>query len=101
MQIVPILDEPSQVVRAALGGQPVRLMLRQFGQALYCDVYVADRLMIGGVICQNDNLIVRNSYLGFLGDLTFHDTQGQADPLSPGLGTRFVLAYISADELSA
>lgn len=99
MRIVPLLDEPSQIVRATLGGQAVRLALRQLGQSLYCDVYVSDALVIGGVVCRDRNPIVRSRYLGFAGDLLFNDTQGRDDPLAPGIGSRFVLVYVGADEL--
>ena len=56
-------------------------------------------LIIGGVICENLNRIVRSLYLGFAGDLAFIDNQGSTDPVYTGLGTRYSLAYIEADEL--
>ena len=40
-----------------------------------------------------------SSYLGFVGDLMFSDTQGTSDPSSPGLGTRYLLMYIEASDL--
>jgi hypothetical protein len=51
------------------------------------------------VICQNLNRIVRDLYLGFVGDVLFCDTQGTDDPSSPGLGTRFVFCYLSPSDL--
>jgi len=84
MQAVPILDAPSQIVKASLGGQAVRLALRTLGAALYCDVYVADALIIG-----------------FPGDLMFVDNLGNSDPASPGLGSRFSLVYLTPGDLSA
>ena len=63
---------------------------------LFADVYSGNRLVIGGVLCQDRNRIVRDAYLGFKGDLAFVDTQGIDDPLVGGLGTRWLLTYWSA-----
>jgi hypothetical protein len=42
---------------------------------------------------------VRSLWLGFSGDLMFSDTQGSSDPSSPGLGTRYLLFYLTSDDL--
>jgi hypothetical protein len=63
---------------------------------LFVDVYVNDALVIGGVAARNDDPIVRSAYLGFLGDLYFHDTQGASDPTYGTLGTSHVLLYAGA-----
>ena len=48
---------------------------------VFVDLYVnSTTLIIGGVIALNNVPIVRNSYLGFLGDLAVIDTQGEEDP---------------------
>jgi hypothetical protein len=67
---------------------------------MFLDLYTTDannvtRLVIGGVLCQDRNRLVRNSYLGFSGDLAFVDSQGIADPLPSGLGSRWLLTYWS------
>ena len=51
--------------------------------------------------CEDRNRIVRDLYLGFVGDLCFMDTQGTTDPVSPGLGLRYVLVYLDAFDLAA
>ena len=101
--IIPLLAEPQQIVSCSLGGQQCTITLRTMtnGQgidvtALYCDLSVAGSLLIGGVVCQNLNRIVRDAYLGFVGDLAFVDTQGSDDPTADGLGTRFQLVYLPA-----
>jgi len=101
MQQVPVTDIPSQTFSIALGGQSCRLTLRTFTTGLYCDLYIDDALVLAGAICENRNRIVRNSYLGFEGDLMFVDTQGMDDPSSPGLGARFLLLYLEAADLAA
>ena len=60
---------------------------------VFLDLYVNDTLIIGGVPCLNQTFIVRDPYLGFIGDLIFVDTQGSEDPFISGLGTRFLLTY--------
>ena len=67
---------------------------------LFMDLYLTDSngntsLVIGGVICQDRNRIVRNTYLGFNGDLAFIDSQGSQDPVPSGLGSRYLLTYWS------
>lgn len=66
---------------------------------MFLDLYVANSLIIGGVICENANRIVRSSYLGFVGDLAFFDTQGEEDPIYTGLGSRWVLDYLEPADM--
>lgn len=98
MQIVPILDTPSQTLNVNLGGQFTTISIWTRTTGVYLDLYVNNVLIIGGVICQNLNQIVRDTYLGFIGDLLFLDTQGTDDPSSPGLGSRFLLMYVTPDD---
>jgi hypothetical protein len=99
MLIVPLQATPSQKVSVQLGGQDVGLKVYQKATGLYMDVYLSDTLLLGGIICQNLNRIVRSLYFGFLGDLMFLDNQGMDDPDYTGLGGRFSLMYIEASEL--
>lgn len=64
------------------------------------DIYVSGTLIIGGVICQNLNRIVRDKYLGFIGDFSWIDNTGLGnDPYYTGLGTTYSLAYLSEADL--
>lgn len=100
MQLVPLQPVPNQVVNVSLGGQACTVRLYQREPAMFCDLYIGTTLVIGGVICQNINRIVRDAYLGFDGDLVFEDLQGDEDPQYSGLGTRWVLSYLTADEVA-
>ena len=111
--IVPVRPVPSQVVTTTLSNQDTQLNIYAKDimwpveqeiptdpiptfaplQPLFMDVLVNGVLIIGGVLCLNQNLIVRNAYLGFVGDLSFVDTIGQDDPVYTGLGTRWLLTY--------
>lgn len=99
MQIIPLLPVPNQTLTVNLDGQICQINLYQRGANVFIDVLVNNVLVIGGVICQNLNRIVRSLYLGFIGDLAFIDNQGSTDPVYTGLGTRYSLAYIEAGEL--
>jgi len=100
VQIIPIVDTDSQTLNVQLAEQSVKLNLYQTaGQGFYCDVYVNDAIIIGGVLCEDRNKIVRDTYRGFVGDLMFVDEQGTSDPSSPGLGTRYLLYYLEASDL--
>lgn len=98
MLIVPLQPVPNQTLQVQLAGQPCTLNLFQYTYGLFASVYVGDVLIIASVLCQNFNRIVRSTYLGFVGDLVFLDTQGTDDPIYTGLGSRFVLLYLTPDE---
>lgn len=99
MLTIALQPVPSQLVNVTLAGQPCSIALYQRGTGMYCDLYVSNVLVIGGVVCQNVNRIVRDAYRGFVGDLLFLDTQGGSDPTYDGLGSRFVFAYLEASDL--
>lgn len=102
MQIVPLQALPSQTLQVQLGGQACVLNIYQLAYGLFVDVYVGATLIIGGVICENLNRIVRSAYLGFVGDFVFADTQSGAngaDPIYTGLGARFQLIYLDPADL--
>lgn len=100
MQIVPLEPIASQEVTILLGGQTCQIKVYQKEFGLFVDVSVNNALIIGGVMAQNLNRIVRSLYLGFIGDLAFIDGQGSSDPDYTGLGDRFRLAYLEPSEIS-
>lgn len=95
-QVIPLLATNSQTLSVRLGGQPCKVHVYQKSTGLYLDLYVADSLLVGGVVCRNGVRLVRDAYLEFVGDLAFVDTQGTDDPEASGLGTRWILAYTEA-----
>jgi hypothetical protein len=99
MQVVPTQPVANQVLTVQLDNQNTQLKIRQTRYGMFMDVLVNNQPIINGVICQNLNRIVRDLYLGFLGDFVWLDSQGNSDPDYTGLGGRFNLIYISAQEL--
>lgn len=100
MQIIPLQAVPSQKISVTLANQVCQLNVYQKSTGLFMDVYVNNVLIIGGVICQNLNKIVRSIYLGFIGDFTFIDNEGLSDPEYTNLGDRYSLAYLSPEEVA-
>ena len=101
MVIIPMSPVANQLFSVVLGTQPCQIQIGQKSTGLFMDLYVNNALIVGGVICQDRNRIVRNSYLGFIGDVAFFDTQGTADPVYTGLNTRWKLAYFTLSEITA
>lgn len=101
MQVIPLSDIPTQTQKVTLAGQDCTINVYVKSTGLFCDLLVDDVQIIGGVICQDRNRIVRDLYLGFVGDLGFVDTQGKSDPTSPGLGFRYAMVYLETADLGA
>lgn len=103
MQIVPLRPVPNQIVSVTLNDQSCQIQVTQKSTGLFVTLWVNNALVIGGVICETDNVIVRSAWLGFSGDLAFEDTQptpaGPTDPFSDGIGSRFFLCYFPPAEL--
>lgn len=91
--VVPLQAVSSQTLSVTLSGQACKINVYQKSTGLYVDLYVNDKLIVGGVIGLNGVPIVGDTYFGFTGDLGFIDTQGTDDPDSSGLGSRWLLVY--------
>lgn len=96
---IPLQPTPNQQLFVQLGIQPVQLNVYQKFFGLFMDVILANNNIVNGVLCLNLNYIVRSSYLGFSGDFSFVDNQGDNDPYYTGLGTRFSLIYLTQAEI--
>lgn len=99
MQLIPLNATPSQTLTVQLAGQSCKINVYQKSTGLFFDLLVNDALVIGGVVCENINRLVRSVYLGFAGDFVFLDTQGVADPSYTELGTRYLLCYLDVADL--
>lgn len=102
-QVIPTTPAPSQTITVTLGTQPCRINLYtksiyvpvappgsilsdpdpayENQNPVFLDLYVNDVLIVGGVICHNESLILMDQYLGFAGDLAIIDTVGNDDPV--------------------
>ena len=69
------------------------------GISLFVDLAVNEQVVASGVIAREGTPLLRYPRLGFDGDLLFIDMQGAADPQWSGLGDRWRLLWLSADEV--
>ncbi len=90
---ISVYTKHIQIPFVPSGGIPSSPPIYKQIDPIFLDLYVNDALLIGGVLCLNQSLIVRNKYLGFIGDMSFIDTQANEDPQVSGLGNRWQLAY--------
>lgn len=100
MQTVPLRPLANQTLQVLLDNQACTIDLHQTPYGIFFDLSVNGTAIVRRVICQNRNRLVRSKYLGFSGDLVFTDTQGNLDPVYSGLGERYQLVWLSADEVA-
>ena len=93
MQILPLSAVPSQTFSVQLSNQNCLINLYQKNTGLYFDLFINNNPVIQSMLCLNEVGLVRESYLGFVGQLVFVDTQGSSDPTYDGLGSRYLLTY--------
>jgi hypothetical protein len=98
MQQVPLQSVPSQQVKTVLGGQNCQIAVYQKTQGMFVDLNVAGVDISSGVLALNGVPLCPTSYLGFVGNLLFIDTQGLDDPDYTGVGVRFQLLYLTGAE---
>lgn len=95
IQIIPISAVPSQSFTIKLGNQNCAIKIYQLQTGLYFDLSVDGNVIITSMICLNLVGLVREKYLGFIGQFVFFDTKGTADPNYDELGSRYQLFYQS------
>lgn len=96
---IPLSPIPGQRLQIVLDDQNVTLQLRQKGARLYIDLDVSGTPVMGGAICSDRTNVKQFKTMPFRGGLYFVDTKGRDAPQFEGLGTRWVLMYLSEEEL--
>lgn len=99
MQTIPLQSVPSQSLSVLLSGQNCQINVYQKSTGLYLDLSINNAPLLSTVLCRDRVKLVRQPYLGFVGDLAFVDTQGLSDPDYTGLAGRFALVYLDAADL--
>lgn len=115
MQEIPLNPSESQTAQIVLGGQQCAISvytktgyeltdaveLETVIQIIYFDLTVNGVDITNTQNCVNlARLLLNRQYLGVVGDFVFIDTQGNEDPQWEGLGTRWVLVYLDADDIA-
>ena len=98
MIVIPLDAIPWQAFNIVLDGQKCAIEIRQIAQNLYCDLTVNDIDVFKGRICEDRASINLYPTRYFSGNLIFIDTRGKDHPQYEGLGTRWILVYVSEDE---
>ena len=98
MQTVPLQPVPSQSTKVVLGGQNCQILIYQKPQGCFVDINADGVDIVVGIIGRDAVPLVCREYAGFSGNLLFIDSQGSADPSYDGLGSRFDLVYLTAEE---
>lgn len=101
MQQIFIQPVASQTTKVVLDGKSCEISVYVKNQCMFFDLTVNGMQIAYAVQCKNLVSLVPTSYLGFIGWLTFFDTQGTDDPIYTGLGSRWVLLYMDAADLGA
>jgi hypothetical protein len=99
MKTIALSAVPSQPLSVVLGNQNCQIKVYQKTTGVYFDLYVNNVPVKVGVAARDRTLLVRHTHLGFVGDLSFFDTQGTSDPTYDELGTRYQLVYLEASDL--
>lgn len=106
-QQVPLAAVAAQTLSIILGGQNCQLAIYQKTTGLYLDLSVGGVPILNTMICRNaEQLLIDRTYLGFVGDLMFIDTQADTlfdgtDPQYEGLGAQYQLIYLTGAELAS
>ena len=93
IQFIPISAVPAQTFTIQLNSQNCMINIYQKNTGLFFDLNLNGTQIVNSMICLNLVGLVRESYLGFTGQLFFFDTSGQTDPVYTGLNSKYLLVY--------
>ncbi len=100
MQLVPLQPIAAQTLTLTLNNQLCVITVRQRTTGIFVDLTVGGVVVMTSVLGRHRVRMVREAYLGFVGDLAFVDTQGTSDPDSSGFGTRWLLFYLTPADVA-
>lgn len=100
MQTIKIQSVPSQLLKVVLAGQNCQIAIYQKNGRVFVDLNSNGVDISLATIAHDAVPLNPRAYAGFAGNLFFIDNQGSSDPTYDGLGTRFQLIYLTADEFA-
>lgn len=95
---IPLQKLPAQRLNIVLDDQNCTIHLFWRWGRCYMDLSVDDTEIFTGAICQNLQAVNQSPSIYFAGSLYFCDTLGDVAPQWEGLGDRWRLVYLSAEE---
>lgn len=96
---IPLQPVAAQRVQAVLGGQPCNIHLYSRGGRMFMDLAVSGTVIGEGMVCQNQGNMPVWATASFQGKLRFFDIVNDTDPQIEGLGSRYLLVWVSPDKL--
>jgi hypothetical protein len=99
MQIIPLQIAPAQSLVITLNGQNCRLNVYQRSTGMFVDLFKDGVLLLSAMIGRAWTRMIRDTYLGFAGDLMFSDWFGTDDPQYTGFGVQWDLIYLEPSDL--
>lgn len=107
METLTIQAIANQTFQVTLNDQDCSIRLYTRNQlaggkfVLYMDLYVSDQSIFSGLMCRDGVVLPLSDYMAFEGGFLFIDMQGNEDPCYEGLGDRWHLLYLTAEEVEA
>ena len=98
---ISIQPIPAQRVSTVLSNQNCQIALNQKAQGIFVDINVNGVDVSLGVLARDGVPLNACPYSSFTGNLFLIDTQGSEDPSYSGLGSRWLLLYLTADEYAS
>lgn len=100
MKIIPLSKIDAQRFSITLQDKAYSFRLLDRGMAgVFLDVFQEQDALITGILCLDRVRLIRSAYRLFPGDLMFVDQQGTLSPDFTRFGDRFLLYYLTPDEL--
>ena len=98
MTEIPLQALPAQELQCILDGQNCTIKVYWRFWKLFMDLMVDSEPVFTGAVCQNLQWVNQSPSVEFSGGLIFVDALGDEAPRWDGLGSRWSLLYLDADE---
>ena len=99
MYLIPLKPVSNQMATTVLGGQIIRVAVRQLSTGVYLTAWKDDVIVQSSILCVDRVNMMTNNYDSFVGGFVFIDSQGLESPDYTGIGTRWNLFYLESSEL--
>lgn len=100
MQIVPLSPVPAQTLGSILNGQNCDVTVYSENTGIFLDLTLNGEVIATSRVLLDAARVLQDcQYKKFVGDFIMVDTQGELDPVYTGLGSRWILVYLSAEDL--
>jgi len=98
MLLIPLKPVANQTTTVMLGGQVVRVAIRQLTTGVYLSAWLDSVQIQSSILCVDRVRMMDANYDGFVGGFMFIDSQGNESPDYTGIGSRWNLYYLEAGE---